>query len=346
MELTTNWRFIVGIDLSKQQLDIYLLDRKTKRGYSHIVPNAAEGFRQLAGWLESHEAGQSDTVIVSEHTGRYGEQLLRWTTEAGWPHAVVRTTALEKVGGEHSRKTDAFDAEKLAEYGKRFEDRLRLTEAQQPAAGQITRLQAERRKMVDRRAALKSKLGEADFHDADMKRITQMWTRQMELLSQHIDEIEERIKQLIDHDQALNQRYKTMRTAPGMGKVLGPLWLSLFAGRQQLDPRKIASRFGFAPKPHSSGSSVNKADRSAGFGNSEVRKVIHQAALSVKRNYAHYQAYYNRKKAEKKDHLVIMNNIINKLIKMYCAMWNRREQYDPDHIQKLKRKLGKSPKKA
>lgn len=346
MEITINWRFIVGIDVSKKQLDISLCDRKNDWSTQQQVANATEGFARLAEWLRSHGVDKSETILISEHTGRYGEQLLRWSTETNWPHAVVKTTALKKVSYEFGRKTDEFDAEKLAEYGQRFEDRLRLAKAKKPAVSQIKRLQAERRKMVDRRAALESKLSESDIHDADMERFIEMWDQQVELLSEHIDEIEERIKELIADDPDLSQRHQTMRSAPGMGNVLVPLWLSLFAGRQTLNPRKISSRFGFAPKPHSSGTSVKKADRSAGFGNSEVRKVIHQAALSVKRNYSHYHEYYNRKKAEGKEHLLIMNNIINKLITMYCAMWNRRQEYDPNHIQKLKNEFKKSPAKA
>lgn len=342
MEITINWRFIVGIDISKKQLDLCLLDRKTNQQWAYQVSNTDEGFTQLARWLEDHQVGQSEAVLVSEHTGRYGEQLLRWTTETGWPHAVVKTTALQNVGYEHDRKTDGFDARQLAEYGMRFEDRLPLAEAPKPAVGQLRRLQAERRKMVDRRAALKSKLGEADFHDADMQRMVQMWNQQVELLTSHIDELEARISQLIEEDPALRRRHQTMRTAPGMGPVLAPLWVSLHAGQQQLSPRKISSRFGFAPHPHRSGSSVRRADRSSGYGNSEVRKVMHQAALSVSTHYPHYQDYYQRKRAEGKKHLVVINNIINKLIRLYCAMWNRREQYDPDHIRKMKQKFGKA----
>lgn len=342
MEIAINWRYIVGIDISKKQLDMYLLDRKNKLEFEYQVPNTDEGFIRLGRWLDSKQAGRSEAILISEHTGRYGEHLLRWTTEAGWPHAVVKTTALKKVGYEHNRKTDEFDAEQLAEYGKRFEDRLRLTKAQKPAVEQIKRLQAERRKMVDRRAALESKLDEANFHDADMHRLVQMWQDQLELLGDHIDEIEARISQLIDKDQNLRERYEIMQTAPGMGKVLTPLWLSLFAGRQQLNPRKISSRFGFAPHPHRSGSSVKKSDRSTGFGNSEVRKVMHQAALSVKRNYPHYQHYYNKKQAEGKDHLLVINNIINKLIRLYCALWNRQVAYDPNYMQKNKHQWKKS----
>lgn len=342
MEITINWRFIVGIDLSKKYLDIHLFDQKTGMNLSCQVPNTPEGFTQLAQWLENQGADQSQTKLISEHTGRYGEHLLRWTTETGWPHAVVKTTALKKVSWEHQRKTDEFDAEKLAEYGRRFGDRLQLSEGQKPAIKQVTRLQAERRKMVDRRAALKSKLAEAHFHDADMGRIIAMWQDQVTLLTDHIDEMEARIRKLISSNQNLMKRHQTMQTAPGMGKVLGPLWLSLFAGEDQINPRKTSSRFGFAPHPHRSGSSVRSPDQSTGFGNSEMRRVMHQAALSVKRNYPHYHEYYNRKRAEGKHHLLIINNIINKLIRLYCAMWNNRKMYDPDHIQKEKKKFKKS----
>jgi transposase len=139
MEITINWRFIVGIDVSKKKLDIYLLDRKPREGESLEVPNTPRGFSKLRRWLKDSRADKSEVVLVSEHTGRYGERLLRWTTETDWPHAVVKTTALEKVSWEHPRKTDEFDAEKLADYGRRFEDRLRLSEASKPAVSQIKR---------------------------------------------------------------------------------------------------------------------------------------------------------------------------------------------------------------
>lgn len=334
MKFTMIFRFIVGIDISKQRLDLYVLDRKTRDGTPYQVPNTKEGFNRLARWLKNQKASKSQTRLISEHTGRYGERLLRWTTQHGWPHAVVKTTALQKVSGEHHRKTDKFDAAQLAEYGDRFSDRLNLAQAPKPAVGQLKRLQAERRAMVDQRASLKQKLTEADLHDADMERLTSMWCQQVELLSEHITELEERIRRLINTDPALNRRHQTMRTAPGMGPVLISLWLSLFAGEAELNPRKISSRFGFAPHPYRSGSSVRGRMRSSGFGNAEVRRVLHQAALSVKTHYSHYRDYYNRKKAEGKPHLLVINNIINKLIRLYCAMWNRREQYDPNYIQK------------
>lgn len=336
MKITVIWRFIVGIDISKDTLDVYSHDRKTQTGSGKQFPNTPKGFEQLAGWLSSRGADRSQTRLISEHMGRYGEHLLRWTTDNGWDHSVVKTTALQQVGDEHHRKTDEVDAEGLAEYGDRFSDRLSQSKAPKPVVGQLKRLQAERRKMVSHRAALKSKLTEAGLHDADMQQLIGMWTQQVEMLSAHIDQLEDRIQSLLTEDLALARRHRQMHTAPGMGKVLTPLWVSLHAGQQTLYPRRVSSRFGFAPHPHQSGSSVQRRNRSTGFGNSEVRKVMHQAALSVVQNYPHYRQYYQRKEAEGKPHLVIINNVINKLIHLYCAMWNNQVEYDPNYIQKMK----------
>lgn len=342
MEITIIWRFIVGIDISKKYLDIYLFDRKTTSGYNFQVPNTLEGFGQLGQWLDDHGAGKSQTKLISEHTGRYGEHLLRWTTENDWPHAVVKTTALKQVSWEHHRKTDEFDAQELAEYGDRFSDRVQLTEAPQPAVGQLKRLQAERRKMVDQRAALKSKLTESHTHDADMSQLTNMWNQQIDLLSEHIARLEQAMDQLISKDSALAIRHQTMRSAPGIGPVLGRFWLSLFAGKNELNPRKISSRFGFAPHAQSSGSTVHSPGHSTGYGNSEMRRLMHQAARSVAHHKPHYRDYYQNKLSEGKHELVAINNIINKLIRLYCAMWNNRAEYDPNYIQKNKHKWEKS----
>ena len=90
-----------------------------------------------------------------------------------------------------------------------------------------------------------------------------------------------------------------MRSAPGIGKVMGPLWISLFAGQQgrSQDPPAL----GFAPQ-YRSGSSVKRTDYSSGFGNSEVRRVMHQAALSVKTRITRITGweYYEKKRAEGK----------------------------------------------
>lgn len=335
-------RWTVGIDVSKLTLQAWLFDQQTSQGIDMEVSNDREGFNQLDQWLQTQGANRKETILVSEHTGRYGEGLLGWTTEQDWPHAVVKTTALQKVSPEHHRKTDRYDAQKLAEYGRRYSDKLHLRNAAKQPLKQLNRLKNERKAMVESRAKLKQKYSEADYHEADMSYIKKCWQEQIQLLTDHIQTLETRIRSLIKENRTLNKAYKRMRTAPGLGEVITPVWISMFGGRARLDSRKISSRFGFAPHPSTSGSSVKKAPTSSGYGNSYFRGLMYQAARSVATHHPHYSAYYKRKIAEGKHERVAINNIINKLIDLYCAMWNNQSEYDPNYIQKMKEQWKKS----
>lgn len=275
--------------------------------------------------------------LCSEHTGRYSEHLLDWTSQQGWTHAVVKTTALQKVTEEHHRKSDGYDAKKLAEYGHRFCDRLRFYSAPKKAAKQIKRLRNERKKMVAHRASIRQKLTEADCHSANMQTLKSCWNQQQALLSEHIDALETQIQTLINQDRQLKKIYRRMLSAPGIGKVIASFWLSECSGQTKLNPRKIASRYGFAPHSSSSGSSISRPNRSSGFGNGYMRRLMHQAARSVATHHPHYKTYYNRKLQEGKHQLVAINNIICKLIRLYCALWNKQTSYDPNYINKMKK---------
>lgn len=343
MLLSVTYRYIVGIDVSKKKLNLVLLDRKTTVFQELEVANTSKGFARIGRWLDSHKAGHAETLLCSEHTGRYGEHLLAWSTRQHWPHAVLSTRTLEKTGPEHHRKSDRYDARQLAIYGSKNSEQVRLSKAPRPVVRQLRRLHAERRDLVAQRARLKQKHGEADYHEANMESIKQLWQEQMDLLSEHIDQLKEQIEQLIREDDALNERYQLMRTAPGIGPVIGTYWLCLFAGQPELNARRISSRFGFAPHAHDSGSSVNKPPRSARYGNATMRSYMHQAARSVSTHKAHYKAYLERMTEEEgKPELLVINNIINKLIRLYCSMWNNQTEYDPKYMEKMKKKYKKS----
>ena len=76
-----------GIDISKKQLDCYLLDRKTAEAMSakSQIPTM-DLSNWPAGWPITRPIRPRQSF--SEHTGRYGEHLLRWTTANEWAHAV------------------------------------------------------------------------------------------------------------------------------------------------------------------------------------------------------------------------------------------------------------------
>jgi transposase len=332
-------RYHVGIDISKGQLSTVLLDIKTQAKQSLETDNNDPGLTQLDQWLRTQGAIPAQTLLCCEHTGRYGELLCQWASKQGWTLSVEHCGILQRVGNIESSKTDATDAELLAEYSWRFEDVLHLYEPKQPHVQQLQHLRRERKYLVRQRAALKQKRSESRYHCHLPDSVRPMWDQLIEQLSEHIDRLEAQITQLIASNRYLTKMAQILQSVAGVGKVVTWHWLSCFAGQSIIDPRKQARRWGMAPISNQSGNRASPK-QTTGHGNREIRGLLHQAACSLRHHNEHYKAYYERKQMEGKHHKVIVNNMANKLIRTICAVWNKREMYDNTYHQKLAQKYG------
>lgn len=323
----------VGIDISKSKLDCWL----RPNGLHLCCGNDAEGFRRLRGWLNEHHCRQETTVICMEDTGIYGKKVLMALTADGWHCSVEKTTILSKVSPEHHRKEDAFDASLLAEYADRFADQLQFTTPPAKVIEELQQLYSERRRLVRQRTATKTKQKQAAAQPHCPELLQEGWSQQLDFLSNQITRLETQITQRISAHNGLDSYYQLLVSIPGVGQVTAWLWLIMFYGQPQLDPKKIASRFGVAPHSHRSGSSVRGKTRSSGHGASEMRSTMTLAARSASTHCQKFNRYKQRKLDEGKPWPVVRNNLVNKLITIICAIWNRGAFYDPDHQSRFDR---------
>lgn len=335
MALTTLQHIIhyVGIDISKSKIDCWL----RPLGDHLCTGNDRQGFKQLHQWLTQQGCSPDDTVICMENTGIYGKSLLLALHNKGWKCAVEKTTILEKVGPEHHRKDDPFDARLLAEYADRFTDQLNVKEPAGPALDSLRQLMAERSRLVRQRSATKTKQAQATQQPHCPEVLAEGWQKQITFFDGQIEALEEQITQLIESHKELNSYFELITDIPGVGPVTGWLWLMMFYGQQRLDPKKVASRLGVAPHGSSSGSSVRGRTRSSGHGVASMRATLSMAAQSVSIHEEKFKNYKQRKLEEGKPWPVVRNNLVNKLITIICAIWNSGEVYDPDHRSRFSR---------
>lgn len=327
------FKHYVGIDISKRTLDLWL----RPLGQSFSCSNDRQGFTKLHQWLLGQGCTTDNTVVCFEHMGVYGSRLWAALSGFGWACAVEKTTILEKVGPEHHRKDDRFDAELLAEYADRFSDRLHITPPPEQHVDILRQLYGERRRLVTQQGATLSKQAQARQQTHSCELLQQGWAGQLELLESQIKALEVKIRQVIAEHRGLKACRELLLGIPGVGRVTASLWLVLFYGQEKLNPKKIASRFGFAPHSRRSGSSVRGKTRSSGHGHSEMRRNMALAARSVSTHYEQFKDYKHRKQQEGKCWGIIRNNLINKLIKIICAIWNSRKPYDPNFISRFDR---------
>lgn len=329
----TSKDYYVGIDISKATLDCWL-----RPSGKHLpCGNDRSGFDRLLRWLKAEGCTRNNTIICMENTGIYGKRLLVALTEAGWPTAVEKTTVTDKVGAEHHRKDDEYDAGLIAEYADRFSDQLHLTTPPEEAIERMKQLYSERRRLVRQRSATKTKQTQAAQHPNCPELIQDGWVRQITLLDEQIERLEERMTEIVEGHEGLHSYGKLLKSIPGVAEGTTWLWLIHFYGQTTLNPKEIASRFGVAPHCESSGTSVRGKTRSSGHGASEMRATLTMAARSASTHCGRFAAYKQRKLDDGKCWPVVRNNLINKLITIICAMWNSGQHYDPDHTSRFDR---------
>ena len=201
-------------------------------------------------------------------------------------------------------------------------------------------LYGERRRLVIRRAAVKQLQAEQGYNRAGRANQAEafahkLWSEQRAFYDAQIEALEQQMEVLVDSDEGIRHRYEQVKGIDGIGPKTALKWLCLFYGQPRLDARRIASRFGFAPHGEDSGTSRHRSGHSTGHGSGEVRKLLTMCARSAGAHHAKYRRYKERKLAEGKASQLVTNNIINKLIRVVCAVWNEDTVFDPVHVSRF-----------
>jgi transposase len=83
------------------------------------------------------------------------------------------------------------------------------------------------------------------------------------------------------------------------------------------------------PFEHSSGTSIKGRHRLSYFADKELKKLLHLSAMSVIRLDGELKEYYQRKVAEGKNKMSVLNAVRNKLVHRICAVVNQKRNYKP-----------------
>jgi len=89
----------------------------------------------------------------------------------------------------------------------------------------------------------------------------------------------------------------------------------------------LASYAGVAPFGNSSGSSIKKPQKVHKMANKELKKILHMGAMSVIHCNPEMKQYYDRKMAEGKHALGVINAVKNKLVLRAVAVIKSQRPY-------------------
>ena len=295
----------VGIDVSKERLDVYV----RPVGQKWAVSNDDKGHAELATKLSP----LAPKMVVFEATGGYQTRAVAALTLAGLRVAVVNPRQVRHFaqGMNRHAKTDAIDAEVLAHFGEAvpLEPRPLVDTQTQELLALVTR----RRQLIDMRTAEMNRL-EACL----VPRVRRDLEKTIAWLTRRITQQDDDIDTMVRKTPVWREREDLLTSAIGIGTTTARGLMASLPELGTLDRRKIAALAGVAPFNNDSGK--RKGPRAIRGGRPAVRSALYMATLSAVRFNAPIRAMYERLVGAGKAKKVALIACARKLLTVLNAM--------------------------
>ncbi len=332
--MQTEPQFFLGIDISKPYFDASLLaviNHQKQQMESERFTNDAAGIKLFHKWLKFFKLSfDENTMLVIENTGIYHRLVWDFCTQKNIPIHIGNAAHIKWSFGIARGKNDKIDSQRLCSYAYKHSDELKATPALNPALMQLKDLMTSRSKLLSQLNGNKTYLNELkQVSDKTIQAtLEKAYKAAIEGIKQSIKNIEQLIKDCIANNDLFQQHYQLLITVPGIGHLTAVYLICCtnnFASK--ISGKQLACYAGVAPFEHTSGISVRGRTRVHKMANKDLKKLLHLSALSAIKNYPEFAVYYQRKKAEGKHSLSILNAIRNKIALRAVAVINKQKQY-------------------
>lgn len=325
-------QFYWGIDVSKLTLDV-CIEKDEKVIFSFQVKNQPSKIAMVfSHYMAKLKCKWEQCVFGMENTGMYGSHLLHYLYQNSKMIYVINPLHLKRSLGLVRGKNDQVDARRIARFvAKNHQELISYAQPGQ-SIEQLRMLQSKRRQLVGSLQSItKSEQDHLDFGDKHTARfIREIQDPITKTMRAAIKAIDKQISSIVQANEELKLVRQRLCSVPGIGPVLSAALIVITnAGKRFLDPRKLACYAGVVPFDFQSGSSIYRRPRVSTMADKNLKKLLHLAALSVIRLPGELQTYFQRKVAEGKNKMLVINAIRNKIIQRACAVLRNETFYTP-----------------
>jgi transposase len=267
----------VGIDVSKQHLDISIVGSKNLR-----IANTPTGLRTLHQKL----GRLAHPRVTCEATGGYEKLLVASMLDAGIEVCVAAPGRVRYLAHAEGllAKTDSIDAELIRRFAEKIP--LPIQIKQDPAAQRLRQMSDFRRMLSDDivKASNRLELAEGYLREHLQSQLT------------HLEDLKKKVEADINTHirttEELAQKAARLQELKGVGPVLAATLLAHVPELGKVGDKTLACLVGVAPHPKQSGNFKGKASIRGGRAN--VRHVLYMAAVSAARCNPVLSAFYRR----------------------------------------------------
>jgi transposase len=323
-----NYTHYIGIDVSKLWLDFTAV--KENEVLFHLqTDNTLAGIQSFIKRLKQEkDFNFKSTIFCMEHTGIYNNHLLTYLDKKNANVCLESGTQIKRSSGLKRGKNDKIDARAIALYAYKNREELKLWKPKREVITELRHLTTLRNRLVGIIKQIKTPLKEAgEFVTKRIKNSSEKLCKQtLKSVEKDLKNIEKEIRMIIDSDPELNRIFNIIISVSGIGPVTASEMIITTNEFKDIScPKKFACYSGVAPFEHQSGTSIRGKTRVSHMGNKAMKTLLHMSALVAIRFNNEIKNYYERKVAEGKNKMLVLNAVRNKLIERIfaCVKQNR-----------------------
>ncbi|MEA2709861.1 MAG: transposase [Phycisphaerales bacterium] len=301
----------VGIDVSKDRLDVCVRVGDRQPGESFAVANDVAGVKQLIERL----AGLPVQLAVLEATGRYERRAAADLLAAGIAVAVVNPRQVRDFARAQNRlaKNDRLDAALLAQFAQVIAPRARQPQKDAAQRDGLEQLLARRRQVIE---MLTMEINRQK--QLDQKLVARQLKKTIRLLDQQREDLDRQIAQLIEENDDWRGTSAIVQSVPGVGPATAAALIATLPELGKLSRQEIASLAGLAPFTRDSGQ--YRGRRMIFGGRGAVRQALYMAAVVARRFNPALKLFADRLEQAGKPFKVMITACMRKLLTMLNAM--------------------------
>ncbi|WP_426328803.1 IS110 family transposase [Pedobacter sp. R-06] len=329
-----DFTFFIGIDVSKDELD-FAVQRGRELLFHREVTNQPNQIKAFLKELDKILGFKlSSTVFCMEHTGVYCNHLLNVLHKKNASISLEAATHIRNSQGNIRGKNDKIDSIRIASYAYKNREELRLWKPKRAVIQQISHFSAMRLRLIEAKKMLTVPLIENGpfLNKKEAKDNNRLCSATLRAIQADIEKTEKALNSIIDKDPELKKLFDIITSVEGIGLVTAvQVIISTNEFKDINNPKKFASYSGVAPFTDDSGRVVKKA-RVSHMANKKMKTLLHMAALIAIRYNSDLKKFYKRKvEIEKKNKMLVINAIRNKLILRIFACVNQNKKYEKNY---------------
>jgi len=304
----------VGIDVSKDRLDVHLLPQDE----AFAVERNGKGLAALVDRLKP----LLPTLIAVEATGGFESTTAAALAGAGLPLAIINPAQIRHYAQALGKraKTDPIDAKVIARFAADIKPEVRALPDEMTQF--LADLVARRRQIVEMIQAERQR-----EKRTSVKRLKKSITRLVAALEKELSELDREIDDTVRGSPVWREKEDLLASVPGVGQKTARTLIAELPELGSMSRKTVASLVGLAPYTRQSGRWKGKS--MIGGGRKTVRSAIFIAAMVASRHNPVLKQFYNRLVAAGKPKVLSIVAVARKLLTILNAILRDQRPWQP-----------------